>query len=101
MDDGGANDVTETEIQRSISVFLAPNRLIKNIIDFPTKDTRQHPSGMEYLWPPDSWFTAHVFVQDLYPDCLDRNMTDHHIAEQVPGDCITTHEAPKVHHWNI
>ena len=45
---GGAEGVKETEIQRSISVVLAPNRLITNSIDFATKDTCQHPSGMEY-----------------------------------------------------
>ena len=44
----GGNDVTETEIQIIISVVLAPNRLITNSIDFATKDTCQHPSGMEY-----------------------------------------------------
>ena len=27
-------------------------------------------------------------------------MTNHHIAEQVPGDCITIQEAPKVHLLN-
>ena len=31
----------------------------------------------------------------------DHNMTNHHIAEHVPGDCITTQEAPKAHHSNI
>ena len=30
----------------------------------------------------------------------DRNMTNHHIAKQVPGECITTQEAPKAHHSN-
>ena len=30
----------------------------------------------------------------------DRNMTNHHIAEQVPGDCTTTQEAAKAHHSN-
>ena len=49
----GANDVTETEIQIRISVVLALNRLIMNIIDLHTRDTGQHPSGLEYLWPPD------------------------------------------------
>ena len=49
----GASYIREIKIQRSISVVLAPNSLIMNSIDFSTKDTRQHPSGLEYLWPPD------------------------------------------------
>ena len=49
----GASYIRETKIQRSISVVLAPNRSITNSIDFPTKDARQHPSGLEYLWLPD------------------------------------------------
>ena len=44
----GANDVTETEIQIRISVVLALNRLTTNSINFTTKDTRQHLSGLEY-----------------------------------------------------
>ena len=44
----GSHDVTETEIQRSIGVVLAPNRLTTNSINFTTKDTRQHLSGLEY-----------------------------------------------------
>ena len=30
----------------------------------------------------------------------DRNITNHHIVEQVPGDCITMQETPKAHHSN-
>ena len=30
----------------------------------------------------------------------DRNVTDHHTMEQVPGDCIATQEAPKAHRLN-
>ena len=58
----GSHDVTETEIQRSISVYLAPNILVTNCIDFSTKDTRQHPSGLENLWPTD--------VQGVLLTCL-------------------------------
>uniref|UniRef100_M4B9D7 Uncharacterized protein n=1 Tax=Hyaloperonospora arabidopsidis (strain Emoy2) TaxID=559515 RepID=M4B9D7_HYAAE len=37
-------------------------RLIANSIDFPTKGTRQHPFGLEYLWTHD--------VQGLLLTCL-------------------------------
>ena len=30
----------------------------------------------------------------------DRNLTNHHSVEKVPGDCIETQEVPKVHHSN-
>ena len=71
-------DVTETEIQRTMSVVLAPNRLITNSVDFPTKDTRQHPSGLEYLWPPDvQGLLLHVFDQALSLYYLDRDEDTH------------------------
>ena len=59
---GGAKGVTETEIHVGLSVVLALNRLMAKSINFPTNHTCQHPSGLEYLWPPD--------VQGLLLTCL-------------------------------
>ena len=74
----GSHDVTETEIQRRICVVLALNMSITNSIDLPTKDTRQHPSGLEYFWPRGvQGLLLHVFAQGSSLDCLARNEDTH------------------------
>ena len=51
-------------------MVLASNRFKTESFDFSTKDTRQHPSGMEYFRPPDvQGLLLHVFALSLSLDC--------------------------------
>ena len=49
---GRRNYAIETEIPRGISVVIAANWVVKKSIYFLTKDTRQHPTWMDYCSHP-------------------------------------------------
>ena len=77
MDGGGElrnrNRDTERHTRSSSSY-----RLTTNSINFSTNDTHQHPSGLEYCWPPDvQGLLLHVFDQGFSLDFLARDDDTH------------------------